>query len=160
MTLRGHYNLRKSISQRQGERSTYPPRDAAEIISQVLKGLESFHKLNFVHRDIKPENIYNSGGIWKLGDYGGVRSQHLLGELSSRGTLYYRAPEVRPDAKDYLKIDRDYRLCDIYSVGLILRELLTLENYWELQSSPKRPPTVDTSIWIVALKSIEKEPKD
>lgn len=157
-------NLRRDISQRQDTSGFYSTKDAVNVVNQVLKGLGYFHNLgyNFVHRDIKPENIYSKDGLWKLGDYGTVHSQYYLGALSSRGTHYYRAPEVRHDAKGYLKVDRDYRLCDLYSVGLILKELLTLMSYDKLISSETntKPSHIDSNTWTVVLKSIEKEPKD
>lgn len=155
-------NLRESIQQRQKDSSGYQLKDVIDIITQVLDGLAELHRNNFVHRDIKPENIYVKDGLWKIGDFGGVRLQRFLGEISSRGTYPYRAPEVRLDADEYLKADRNYFWCDIYSTGLVLKELLTLIPYWELQSSNTntKPSYVNSNLWAVVLKAIEKEPKN
>ncbi len=37
------------------EHPPLPEEDAQQVISQVLQGLATMHKLNFVHRDIKPQ---------------------------------------------------------------------------------------------------------
>ena len=37
------------------EHPPLPEEDSQQIISQVLQGLATMHKLNFVHRDIKPQ---------------------------------------------------------------------------------------------------------
>ncbi|MBI4711938.1 MAG: serine/threonine protein kinase [Planctomycetes bacterium] len=97
------------------------PKVAIDIVSQGLEGLAELHKHKMTHRDVKPENIVIKNGIAKLGDYGLVKSKRYLTQLTTiAGTRDYMAPEVL-EGKPY-----DNR-CDIYSTGVVLRELLTDE---------------------------------
>lgn len=103
------------------------------IIIPVLEAVDSLHqsKDTFVHRDIKPANIMHTRegnqGFYKIGDYGLVKSDKYVDDyLSSQGTPYYMAPEMERNASPEDKQKRDHR-CDIYSIGIILRELITQE---------------------------------
>jgi serine/threonine protein kinase len=101
----------------------YLPRQeqTIDIVLQVLEGLAELHKKIGAHRDIKFENIFIKDGIVKIGDYGLVKSKRFVTELTTiAGTHGYMAPEVL-SGKPY-----DER-CDIYSVGIVLLELLTGE---------------------------------
>ncbi|MFA5794758.1 MAG: serine/threonine-protein kinase [Candidatus Brocadiia bacterium] len=99
------------------------PRITVEIIKQVLEGLTELHRHKMTHRDVKPENIFIRGSITKLGDYGLVKSQRYVTQLTTiAGTRDYMAPEIASGNYD--------RTVDIYSTGIVLRELLS----W------KRPP--------------------
>jgi len=94
------------------------PKIALEIIRQVLEGLAELHKKVGAHRDIKPENIFLKGNQVKIGDYGLVKSQRYVTQLTTiAGTRDYMAPEVLA-GRSY-----DHR-CDIYSTGVVLLELL------------------------------------
>ncbi len=94
-----------------------------EIISQVCRGLEFIHEHGIVHRDIKPHNIIvDRSGRVKISDFG-IAEIASTGPLLPRGrgagTPKYMPPEViRGDAR------LDVR-SDIYSLGLVLYELLT-----------------------------------
>lgn len=107
----------KSIIREKGKLS---PEEAAKIAVQVCEGLEAAHKENVVHRDLKPQNIMvDSEGRAYVMDFGlahstasGGTKGHLL------GTPDYMSPE---QAK---REDVDAR-SDIFTVGLILQEMLT-----------------------------------
>jgi serine/threonine protein kinase len=115
-------NLRKKINKDVG----IPHKEAIDIILQICEGLRFAHERAVIHRDIKPENILldAEGGV-KIADFG------LAKLVSSRqssfrtktgqvmGTLEYMAPEQRQGVGD---IDRR---ADIYSIGVLLYELLT-----------------------------------
>jgi Tol biopolymer transport system component len=115
------------------------PRKAVEWMRQVTLGLASAHAQELVHRDVKPENIFlTSDGHVKLLDFGlakgatgpaaeattaaqaaanpgddAVTSGHVV-----LGTVGYMSPEqVRGQALDHRS--------DIFSVGVVLYELLT-----------------------------------
>ncbi|MBI5778521.1 MAG: serine/threonine protein kinase [Planctomycetes bacterium] len=120
------------------------PKIALEIIRQVLEGLAELHKKVGAHRDIKPENIFLKGNQVKIGDYGLVKSQRYVTQLTTiAGTRDYMAPEVL-DGKPY-----DHR-CDIYSTGVVLRELLTGE----------QPPFTGDAANEICSKAMAPEPKD
>jgi serine/threonine-protein kinase len=90
---------------------------------QVLLGLAGIHRTNQIHRDIKPSNILvratsktlviSDMGIGRTLD----RSSHLQTRMFS-GTRGYAAPEQE------LGAPVDHR-ADLYSVGVILHEMLT-----------------------------------
>jgi serine/threonine protein kinase len=100
-----------------------PLRRALQIIAQVLAGLEAIHAAGFVHGDMKTDNIL----IAQLDDIDRVkiidlglahsRSEHGDGRNLS-GTPEYMAPEVISGEGATIR-------SDIYSVGVILYELIT-----------------------------------
>jgi eukaryotic-like serine/threonine-protein kinase len=87
-----------------------------EIAEGILTGLSYMHnhKKKLIHRDLKPGNIFFcKDGTPKIGDYGLVRSTKWERFVSTAGTPGYKAPEKKYDHRS-----------DIYSVGIILKEML------------------------------------
>jgi serine/threonine-protein kinase len=73
-----------------------PPREAAEILGQVLAGLGYSHARGVVHRDIKPANIMLTGeGQVKIADFGIARieSSSMTSVGTVMGTPAYMPPE-------------------------------------------------------------------
>ena len=89
---------------------------------QICEGLAEAHKLGIVHRDLKPQNIMiDEFGNVRIMDFGIARSlktEDITKPGEIIGTRVYMSPE-QAEAKDV-----DHR-SDIYSVGLILYEMLT-----------------------------------
>lgn len=118
----------RSILQECRVKHTLPTvRFAVRIVSQILDALAYAHN-RVVHRDMKPENVLILPGEWvKVLDFGlakavdsDVKDDGLRAD-SGRviGTEAYASPEQ----KRHQEIDHR---SDLYSVGLIFRELLTL----------------------------------
>ncbi|MBN1656230.1 MAG: serine/threonine protein kinase [Deltaproteobacteria bacterium] len=127
------------------------------IIARVLQGLMAVHDAGIVHRDIKPANIFlvkeRIGFFPKLLDFGISRStepdsgrESALTTQDGRivGTLEYMSSEQARGQTDI-----DIRT-DIYSIGVILYELLTGRLPFEsehqgdliVQIMTSKPPTV------------------
>ena len=97
-------------------------KDAIHLTAQILKALQHAHECGIVHRDIKPQNIMLlQDGTIKVTDFGIARfsdkSTRTMTEQAI-GSVHYIAPEqARGDATD--------GKTDIYSVGVMLYEMLT-----------------------------------
>ena len=140
-------NLRELILERKQKGKSFSLKEADGIISQLCSALQYAHRYT-VHRDIKPENIMlkddGDKQIIKLTDFGVAKmltvSQFTTTSIQM-GTPYYMAPEQKLDTGH---VDKR---ADIYSVGVILFELLTLENTVgpELPSdlNPQLPKEID-----------------
>ncbi|MDP2437757.1 MAG: protein kinase [archaeon] len=106
------------------------PFSAREIIaclSDITSGLECLHRNDILHRDLKPDNIFvahdrnNCVAKYVVGDFDSAKNIRDRGEARTFvGTLSYMAPEIFTQEK-YGKS------CDIWSISIILYELLTFE---------------------------------
>ncbi len=108
------------------------PRFCARIIADALSGLHYTHELrdyagaplNVVHRDISPQNLFLTyEGNVKVLDFGVAKTTVKTGETEVgvlKGKLAYMAPEQASEQP----VDRR---ADVFSCGVVLWELLTLE---------------------------------
>jgi serine/threonine protein kinase len=103
---------------------------------QIAQALEYAHRRGVLHRDIKPANVLLAAdGSPKLADFN-VSSSHLadvMGAAYFGGSLAYMSPEQLAACHPQLPTepeDLDLR-CDIYSLGVVLWELLYGERPFE-----------------------------
>lgn len=98
------------------------PEEVIRLVTGICKGLAHAHENGIIHRDIKPSNILlDLNAEPKIGDFGLARPIETKIEEGAEifGTPHYTAPEVVSSPHSV-----DYR-ADIFSVGVLLHELLT-----------------------------------
>jgi hypothetical protein len=110
------------------QRLRRPPlslRVAGHIVDQMLGAVRYIHERGIVHCDLKPENVFlvrlptdGSANHVKLIDFGLSWRSESLADVEVGGTPPYLAPERIDGAPPT-------PLCDVYSIGVILYELLT-----------------------------------
>ena len=104
---------------------------ALRYTTDILEALRAAHRMGVIHRDIKPENILvPTDGPAKVTDFGLARAASEVSMSSTGnmlGTVAYIAPEIATTA------EADAR-SDIYSVGIMLYEMLTGAVPWADES--------------------------
>ncbi|MCO8122001.1 serine/threonine protein kinase [Stieleria sp. TO1_6] len=150
-------------------------RSVVKMVQQAAMAIEHAHQYGVVHRDIKPANLLldSSGKIW-VTDFGLAQVQADQTQLTRTGdpmgTLRYMSPEQAAGRRDQL----DHRT-DIYSLGVTLYELLTLQpaidgdGYREMLNKvalydPPAPRSIDpqlpTELDTIVRKAIAKTPSE
>jgi WD40 repeat protein/tRNA A-37 threonylcarbamoyl transferase component Bud32/uncharacterized protein YbaR (Trm112 family) len=148
------------------------PREAAQIMATVADALQYAHETGVIHRDVKPSNIMlSSDGTPRLTDFGLAKRE--AGEITMTidgqvlGTPAYMSPE-QARGEGRLVDGRS----DVYSVGVILYELLTGELPFRgntrmllhqvLHDEPRPPRRLNDRIprdlETICLKAMAKEP--
>jgi len=100
------------------ERGNYSEHDAANLIRQVLEGIDYMHRHGVVHRDLKPENLLcAAANVIKIADFGLSKDIESGNLQTSCGTPSYVAPEVLLGGQYDNEVD-------IWSIGVITYVLL------------------------------------
>ena len=108
------------------------PDKATEIARQICAGLAAAHERDVIHRDLKPANVMLDGaGKIRITDFGlaGLAAT-IQGADIRAGTPAYMAPEQLTGKEVTAK-------SDIYSLGLILYEILTGKRAFEASTLPE-----------------------
>ena len=145
--------------------------EAVDIIKQVLLAISHAHSRGIIHRDIKPQNIMVlDDGTVKVTDFGIARffsNETQTMTDKAIGSVHYISPEQAKGLKTDFK-------SDIYSVGVVLYEMLTRRLPFEadnavsvaimqMQVTPKAPRLINPSIPValeeITLKAMQKNPE-
>ncbi|MDR6546569.1 serine/threonine-protein kinase [Chryseobacterium rhizosphaerae] len=103
--------------------SIVPLEESLKIISDVCRGLEYIHSLDYIHRDIKPANIImDETNNARLSDFGLATKLDISGTASPYGYIGHLAPEVITD-------DITDKRTDIYALGVTLYRLVNGDAY-------------------------------
>jgi hypothetical protein len=149
-------------------------RSVARLGIQAAEALDHAHQNGILHRDIKPANLLvdDAGKLW-ITDFGLARIEQDAGMTMSGdlvGTLRYMSPE-QALAK---RVVVDHR-SDVYSLGVTLYELLTLQPAYATEDrqellrqiafeEPRKPRQLNRGIpqdlETIVLKAMEKNPTD
>jgi beta-lactam-binding protein with PASTA domain len=145
------------------------PALAIDIVVQILRAAQFAHKRGVIHRDLKPHNvIIDEEGRARVTDFGiaraGASDMTLTGSIM--GTAQYLSPE---QAQGYSVSATS----DIYSVGVILYELLSgavpFEGetavaiaFKQVSAEPRPPselnPALPASLDAIVLRALAKDP--
>lgn len=143
---------------------------AVYFTSQILKAMQHAHEKGIVHRDVKPQNMMLlQDGTIKVTDFGIARFSNTETRTMTDkaiGSVHYIAPEQA-------KGDRTDGKSDVYSIGVMLYEMLTGQlpfqadsavsvAIMQLQSNPKPPreinPDIPKGLEEITLRAMRKEP--
>jgi len=172
----------EDLSQRLAREGMLPWSMVRRILRQAVLGLRAAHAIGVIHRDVKPSNVFLVAPAEarpeqvKLLDFGLAKAEDPLrtfGENLTRdaiiGTMDYMAPErVLGDQAD--------ARTDVYSLGVMMFEMLTGRRPWSSEGGPVRAmiqrvkedppplppflPGVPAAMGDVVRRAMAREPND
>jgi serine/threonine protein kinase len=151
-------------------------RKAAALVQNLAQAVATAHEQGIVHRDLKPGNVLLAAdGTPKVADFGVAKfldqEENLTETGAIVGTVSYMAPE---QAWGTSKMRTVSPAADVYSLGVILYELLTgrppfrgetlqdtLEQVWSHEPVPpsRLQPKVPRDLETICLTCLHKEPR-
>ena len=159
----------RSLKRVVSEEAPLDPDRAADIVVQVLRAARFAHKRGIIHRDLKPQNvIVDDDGRVKVTDFGIARAG--ASDMTQTGSIMGTAQYLSPEQAQGHAVSA---ASDLYSVGIILYELLTGRLPFEGESAvtialkqvneaPVPPsqlnPAVSPQLEAVVLRALEKDP--
>jgi len=154
-----------------------PVSAAIEVARQILRALGFAHRRGIVHRDIKPHNVLlvqdgasDGEPRFKVTDFGISRT--AASQMTEAGSIVGTAQYLSPEQARGAPVDQR---SDIYSVGIVLYELLTgklpftgetpleiaMKHLSEIPTAPSElRPDIPADLDMVVLRALAKDPED
>jgi eukaryotic-like serine/threonine-protein kinase len=167
----------RSLKERIVGEGALPISAAIEVTRQILRALNFAHARGIVHRDIKPHNVLlaqdgpgDGEPRFKVTDFGISRT--TTSQMTEAGSIVGTAQYLSPEQARGAAVDQR---SDIYSVGIVLYELLTgrlpftgdtpLEIAMKHLSEIPKPPSelrseIPADLDMVVLRALAKDPED
>jgi beta-lactam-binding protein with PASTA domain/predicted Ser/Thr protein kinase len=165
------YVAGRSLKEIVREHGALDPAAAIDVVVQILRAARFAHRRGVIHRDLKPHNvIIDEEGRARVTDFGiaraGASDMTMTGSIM--GTAQYLSPE---QAQGYTVSGSS----DLYSIGVILYELLTgvvpFEGetavaiaFKQVSATPRPPselnPAVSPSLDAIVLRALAKDPAE
>jgi serine/threonine-protein kinase len=144
---------------------------AVDYTRQILAAIRFAHRHGIVHRDIKPHNVLVDGeGRLKVTDFGIARAG--VSQMTEAGSIIGTAQYLSPEQAKGAPVDQT---SDLYSVGVVLYELLTgevpftgdtpVEIAMKHLSTVPEPPSakradVPRDLDLVVMRALGKDPSE
>jgi eukaryotic-like serine/threonine-protein kinase len=164
--------LRTLIDKLRMRRASVPIDIALSLATQALGGLQAAHDRQILHRDVSPDNLLlSSAGILKLADFGVAKAMQTKGKTRT-GTLKGKCAYMAPEQLQSQVLDAR---ADLYSLGVVFYELLTLARPFEGDTDPaiitsiltkeapppkRLRPDLPDAVSSVAIQAIAKRPEE
>ncbi|MBM3980981.1 MAG: hypothetical protein FJ304_11980 [Planctomycetes bacterium] len=150
------------------------PKDAAELLAKIARGVAAAHDQGIVHRDLKPSNIlFDEANVPKVTDFGLAKRgsvSDLTATQAVMGTPAYMAPEQASGNAKFVGPQ-----ADVWALGVILYESLTGARPFEaddvqgllarvIMADPvpprKRLSAIPRDVELICLKCLSKQPHE
>jgi beta-lactam-binding protein with PASTA domain/predicted Ser/Thr protein kinase len=167
----------RSLKDRIVSEGALPISAAIEVARQILRAVGFAHRRGIVHRDIKPHNVLlaqegasDGDPRFKVTDFGISRT--AASQMTEAGSIVGTAQYLSPEQARGAPVDQR---SDIYSVGIVLYELLTgklpftgetpleiaMKHLSEIPTAPSElRPDIPADLDMVVLRALAKDPED